>query len=178
MPLVQDLQSRRKEASQQYQAWREAVVNHDDGSSLMAAAVNVEEDDFLWGYMVCLTRCFNVHLMVDGSPVETQALAPWADDMNTAVQPNVWWATDSSNANATLVFNALRDISADEELLIPYGPERPNDAFAAEWGFSLPQNPNPVGAGAKCPIHVESTPDDPPQVYATLAAVAKEYCPP
>jgi len=177
MPVVHDLQSRRKEASQQFQAWRDAVVNHDDGSSLMAAAADVDEEDFLWGYMVCLTRCFNVHLMVDGSPRETQALAPWADDMNTGVEPNVWWASDTSSANATLVFTALRDIAADEELLIPYGPEQPNDAFVAEWGFALPQNPNPVAGGVTCPIHVESTPSDPPQVFATLASVAKEYCP-
>jgi len=171
LPVIQLLRDHRAEAARQFAEWRDAA----DASVEEGAAV-VTEDDYLWAYLICLTRCFNVHLAVDGRPRERVALVPWGDDMNTGTSPNAWWVSDSQSNDASLVFTALRDIAEGEELLIPYGGESANDRFVAEWGFALAGNPNPLPA-ANCPLHAEpAAPEDPPQVYATLLALTKEYC--
>jgi hypothetical protein len=171
LPVNRLLRFHRAEATRQFAEWRDAAM----ASGTDAAAV-VTEEDYRWAYLVCLTRCFNVHLAVDGEPRQRVALVPWGDDMNTGTTPNVWWASDSRSQKASLVFTALRDIAVGEELLIPYGADSANDQFVAEWGFALAGNPNPLPA-AKCPLHVEpAAPEDPPQVYATLLALTKEYC--
>jgi hypothetical protein len=172
LPVTQLLRFHRAEATRQFAEWKDAAEA--SGSDLGDL---ITEEDYRWAYLVCLTRCFNVHLAVDGQPKERVALVPWGDDMNTGTSPNVWWASDSRSEKASLVFTALRDIAMGEELLIPYGAESANDRFVAEWGFTLAGNPNPLPT-ANCPLHVEpAAPEDPPQVYATLLALAKEYCP-
>lgn len=192
-PLTQLVRQRQEEQERQWQRWQELLGEGGPSPDLAGAAAEVQRDDFVWAYMVCLTRCFDLHWTKEGGQIaDTVGLVPVADNCNTDADPNVWWRADRSDPQKpTMQLSALRQLSPGDEILIPYAAEeRPktNEDFAEEWGFPLAGNKNALEQWTRddrrcqelptlaCKEQSEDAGPPQPGVRGTFLAVAAEHC--
>eukprot|EP00747_Dinoflagellata_sp_TGD_P201365 gnl/TRDRNA2_/TRDRNA2_74831_c0_seq1.p1 gnl/TRDRNA2_/TRDRNA2_74831_c0~~gnl/TRDRNA2_/TRDRNA2_74831_c0_seq1.p1 ORF type:complete len:378 (-),score=39.02 gnl/TRDRNA2_/TRDRNA2_74831_c0_seq1:68-1201(-) len=137
----------------------------------------IEFNDFLWAYVIILSRAF----VVRKSPV----IVSVTDLANTDqyLSGNVEQVFENHGQDSFIVYKAKRDIARGTEITISYG-NRTNDVLFQGWGFLLPENPNKIlphnqASKSECAaLRTREWPSAHAQISIlnNLKALVHEYC--